>query len=48
MIQFVLVAQHVRFSVNLTAVRSTHLVLSSELLRVAYSITGKTPGEGQP
>jgi len=48
MIQFVLVAQHVRFSVNLGAVHRTHLVLSSELLRVALSVTGKTTGEVQP
>jgi hypothetical protein len=47
MIQFVLVAEHVRFSVNLNAVRRTHLVLSSELLRVALSITGNAAGEVQ-
>jgi hypothetical protein len=48
MIQFVLVAQRVRFSVNLNAVHRTHLVLSSELLRVALSVTGKATGEVQP
>jgi len=40
MIQFLLLSNHVRFAVNLEAVRKTHLVLSSELLRVAYSIAG--------
>jgi hypothetical protein len=48
MVQFVLVAQHVRFSVNLNAVHRTHLVLSSELLRVALSVNGKAAGEVQP
>jgi hypothetical protein len=48
MIQFVLVAQRVRFSVNLNAVHRTHLVLSSELLRVALSVTGKATGEVRP
>jgi hypothetical protein len=38
---------HVRFAVNLEAVEHTHLVLSSELLRVALSVTGK-PREVQP
>jgi hypothetical protein len=47
MIQFVVVAQHVRFSVNLNAVHRTHLALSSELLRVALSVTGRN-GEVQP
>lgn len=41
MIQFVLESDHVRFAVNLDAVSRTHLVLSSELLRVAASIKGK-------
>jgi hypothetical protein len=43
MIQFVLLQRHVRFAVNLDAVNRTHLVLSSELLRVAMSVTGKLP-----
>ena len=43
MIQFVLVSNHVRFSVNLDAVSRAHLVLSSELLRVASSVSGKPP-----
>ena len=47
MIQFVTEGNHVRFSVNLDAVDRTRLVLSSELLRVALSVTGKPP-EDQP
>jgi hypothetical protein len=46
MIQFILVSNHVRFSVNLDAVSRTHLVLSSELLRVAASVSGK-PSTGE-
>ena len=41
MIQFVMVENHVRFAVNLDALNRAHLVLSSELLRVASSIGGK-------
>ena len=41
MIQFVHVEKQVRFAVNLDAVNRTHLVLSSELLRVASSVKGK-------
>jgi hypothetical protein len=45
MIQFVTVENHVRFAVNLGAVRGAQLSLSSELLRVATSVTGeKSPG----
>ena len=45
MIQFVTVGNHVRFAVNLNAVRSAQLGLSSELLRVATSVNGETsPG----
>ena len=47
-IQFVLVSNHVRFSVNLDPLRRTHLNLSSELLRVAASVSGNRPGEVQP
>jgi hypothetical protein len=47
MIQFVMRQNHVRFAVDLDAVNRTHLVLSSELLRVALSVTKKPP-EGQP
>jgi YfiR/HmsC-like len=45
MIQFVMQEDHVRFAVNLDAVGRTHLVLSSELLRVAMTVTGKPPEE---
>lgn len=48
MVQFLLLSDHVRFAVNLDAVKKTHLVLSSELLRVAYSITGKPATEVTP
>ena len=41
MIEFVLQGEHVRFKVNLNAVDRTHLVLSSELLRVAAAVEGK-------
>jgi hypothetical protein len=47
MIQFVLVSDHVRFSVDLDPVRRTHLVLSSDLLRVAASVSGNRSGEVQ-
>lgn len=40
MVQFVLSGARVRFSVNLEAVRRTHLQLSSELLKVALSVKG--------
>lgn len=43
MIQFVLIENHVRFAVNLESVSHTHLILSSELLRVASSVSGKPP-----
>jgi len=48
MIQFVIIGNHVRFNVNLDAVRNAHLSLSSELLRVAVSVNGETPGEVHP
>lgn len=48
MIQFLLIQNHVRFSVNLNAVNRAHLVLSSELLRVASSVIGKPPAEDVP
>jgi YfiR/HmsC-like len=44
MIEFVPLSNHVRFAVNLDAVHKSHIVLSSELLRVAVSVTG---GNGQ-
>jgi len=48
MIQFVLQGDHVRFSVNLGAVHKAHVVLSSELLRVALSVVGAPAGEVAP
>ncbi len=45
MIQFVTEDNRVRFAVNLDAVNRTHIVLSSELLRVASSVTGGPPAE---
>jgi len=48
MIQFLLVSNHVRFSVDLDPIRRTHLNLSSELLRVAASVSGNRAGEVQP
>lgn len=47
MIQFVTEGDHVRFEVDLNAVDRTHLVLSSELLRVAVAVKGKPPGGPQ-
>lgn len=44
-IQFVLLQDHVRFSVNLDAASRGGLGLSSELLKVAVSVTGR-PGTG--
>jgi YfiR/HmsC-like len=48
MIEFVLEGEHVRFKVNLSAVDRAHLVLSSELLRVAESVEGRPRPGGQP
>jgi hypothetical protein len=45
MIEFVPVANHVRFAVNLDSVHRSHIVLSSELLRVAASVTGGGTGQ---
>jgi hypothetical protein len=47
MIQFVNEDNRVRFEVNLDAVNRTHIVLSSELLRVASSVTGGPQPEAQ-
>jgi len=41
MIQFVMMENHVRFSVNLDAVNRHRVALSSELLKVAVAVTGK-------
>jgi YfiR/HmsC-like len=46
MIQFLVEREHVRFAVNLNAVRKTHLVLSSQLLRVAAYVMGKPKAGG--
>jgi len=48
MIQFVSEDNRVRFAVNLDAVNRTHIVLSSELLRVASSVTGGPQQEARP
>jgi hypothetical protein len=48
MIQFVTVAKHVRFAINLDAARSAQLSLSSELLRVAISVNGEPSTEVRP
>jgi hypothetical protein len=48
MIQFVSVENHVRFAVNLDAVRNAQISLSSELLRVAISVSGETSLEVRP
>ena len=46
MIQFQIVEKRVRFSVNLDAVNHGHLTMSSELLKVAMSVKGRTPEGG--
>jgi hypothetical protein len=46
MIQFQVVEKRVRFSVNLDAVNRRHLTMSSELLKVAISVKGRTPEGG--
>jgi hypothetical protein len=43
MIQFQLVEKRVRFSVNLDPVNHAHLVVSSELLKVAVNVQGHAP-----
>jgi len=49
MIQFVVLSHRVRFAVNLNAVNRGKITLSSELLKVALSVTGSTsPTEVQP
>lgn len=44
-IQFVVVEDHVRFAVNLEAANRHRIVLSSELIKVAATVTGN-PGTG--
>jgi len=48
MIQFVTVVDHVRFAVNLEALNRSHLGLSSELLKVAVTVKGKSTSEVLP
>lgn len=48
MIQFVVEKNHVRFAVDLNAVHKTHLVLSSQLLRVALYVKGQPQPEVGP
>lgn len=48
MIEFILISDHVRFSVSLDSVRRTHLILSSEFLRVAYSVSSGPGKESAP
>jgi len=48
MIQFLTIENHVRFAVNLDAVRDSKLSLSSELLRVATSVTAEKPTGVRP
>jgi len=48
MIQFALVQNRVRFSVNLDAVNKEKITLSSELLKVAMSVNGTAGGEVRP
>lgn len=47
-IQFLLAGNHVRFSVNLKAAQRNSLQLSSELLKVAVSVTGQRQSGGLP
>lgn len=44
MIQFQIIQKRVRFSVNLDAVNRGHLVMSSELLKVAVQVKGHPAG----
>jgi hypothetical protein len=48
MIQFVTVANQVRFAVNLSALNQSHLALSSELLKVAVTVKGRSISEVKP
>lgn len=48
MIQFVLQRDHVRFAVNLDALRKTNLALSSQLIRVALYVMGHPLPGGKP
>lgn len=46
MIQFQLVEKRVRFSIDLDAVTRAHLIISSELLKVAVNVKGHSPEGG--
>ena len=46
MVQFQLVEKRVRFSVNLDAVNRGHLIMSSELLKVAMAVKGRAQEGG--
>lgn len=48
MIQFVTAENHVRFAVNLDAVRNAQISLSSELLKVATSVSRNGSEGGRP
>lgn len=48
MIQFVNIENHVRFAVNLSAVQSARISLSSELLKVAISVKDEGSPEVRP
>jgi hypothetical protein len=48
MIQFLVVNDRVRFKVNLDASNKEKIAFSSELLRVAMSVSGSPGGEAQP
>ncbi|HTV07847.1 MAG TPA: YfiR family protein [Candidatus Aquilonibacter sp.] len=48
MIQFQIIQNRVRFSVNLDAVNRSHLVMSSELLKVAVDVKGRAEQGGAP
>jgi len=48
MIQFLLIGDRVRFSVNLRPVGTSGLTLSSELLKVSMTVTGRPVGGGTP
>jgi hypothetical protein len=47
-IEFVFLQDKIRFEVNRSAAEQSHLVLSSELLKVASKVIEKTTVEGQP
>jgi hypothetical protein len=48
MIQFLIVNNRVRFKVNLDASNKEKITFSSELLKVAMSVSGSPSGEAQP